>query len=823
MRRDRSERGNDQSSSGGSQLLELESLFSDWSKSLRLAKEDPQALRPMVELVDDLVRYNHQIHSELLSDRLSSCVSCSPSDEMLAMFVGMSSWARISAAYPDAAHRAQDLFELLPVPILATLPGDVQSTFVRHRRNLYHALLLAWSRHPAHPTAEDRSSYWLSAMQREESKYRYHNRLVNVHVYNRVMGAYAGAGRIKEVERLWSEMLETGVQPNAVSYDGWIKAYQNASSSPGEAKTGGNIHHDQSLRSRAEEIFRGQLEQYRSRKDRRESCKPLPLTLARVLFFFGDRPDEALSLLEAAWDFERDHPECQGLVNTTHVGLVLKAFTAKDRVEEAEDLLARMVQRYEDDSNDHLSPTKKAFGIVMDGFAQRRQSPDSLNKVGAILTRLEDLLTKGKLPTPTGESEQVDAAMYNILMTAYLRAWPDDAVVSIRSILDRMERIAKGLNKPELLPNNISYVILMNALIRRGAPGYEDEVESILESSRRESREAARPDMHSYAAALDAWAKSDDPRACSKALSILDSIESPSTACFNIVLNAYARRGLVDDAVQMLNQMEKDFESGRNQKCQPDGITYSVVLHAKAKHGPVDDAIEILKWMKHKVESGGNQNCQPNHINYLAVLHALSANTRESTHHRFKKALACFDDMSELFRRGNARCRPSQETITALLQVLRTCDDVTAKHVAAREVLERLGRLSIPQGPVAALSFILASGETKGPYDARFESMQFILSLLDSLSAEQLTPEIYRAVLKSCHNLLFDRIEEKKRLIEDVFERCTRTGHVSLRLLRTLFKISPPDLYSTITHLDAGKALNVRDVPERWKRNTNVH
>jgi pentatricopeptide repeat protein len=531
---------------------------------------------------------------------------------------------------------------------------------------------------------------------------------------------------------------------------------------------------------------------------------------------FEHLPGEALSLLQAAWNLERDRPECRGLVNARHVTSVLLSLTAKGRVEEAEGLLARMIQRYEDDSNDSLSPSRRHFGIVMHGYA-RRESPDSLRKAESILTRLEDLLVRGKhLP---GDSEENNRVVYNILLTAYLQAWPNDAVVSIRRILNRMKRLAMGLKKPELLPDSISYAILMNALIRHGAPGYEEEVESILESMKQESRKAAQPRMHCYAAALEAWAKSDDPRAIAKAMAILDSIKSPSTACFNIVLNAYATRGLLDDAVQLLKRMEENFESGRNKNCQPDSITYSVTLNTYAKQGLVDEAVEILKRMKDEFESGRNQTCEPDSIAYLSVLHSLSSYAHETTSRRWEKALTCFDDMCESFRRGNPRCRPDQATITALLHVLRTCDDVTAKHVAAREVLERLVRLGLPQGPCIARSFILACGETVGPYDVRSEAMQIIWGLLRSLSAEQLDADMYRDVLESCHNLLFDRIDEKNRLIEDVFGQCTRTGHVSLLLLQTLFRISPPDLYSALTSHEAGRAPGFATIPDHWKRN----
>lgn len=700
------------------------------------------------------------------TSRASDGAPASATDETFAAFVGISAWARVSASNPDAADRAQQLFELLPLPDLANLPSDLQSNYVWHRRNVYNALLLTWSR-CSEPSASEACDAWLSRMKAEEAKYRYPSRLLNVHAYNYVLASHAKRANIARVEELWSEMASSShIQPNAHSYDGLIKAYQCLPDVDSESTV--------TSRMRVGGIFREQLRMYRSLEIKKPSARPMPLTLARVLSLHVYMPDEARSLLDAALELENDRPECRGLANIRHVALVLNALTGKDRVEEAEQLLSNIIRIYERDSNKHLRPDKKAFGIVMDGYAQRRNGLESLEKVEAILDNLEDRLIKSHTPATQHSDDDLDATDYNILMTAYFRAWPNDAVNKIQRVIQRMERVAKEVNKESLLPDAISYTILIKALARRAAPGYEHEVERVLRGMEQQPRAAAKPTMRSYCEAIRSWAHSANPNACARVQDVLDAIERPNTACFNVAIGAYGRRGEVDKAIATLRRMKAESESGRNRRCRPDTLTYA------------------------------------------SVLLALGKPARKSSINRWEVALECFDNMSDSFLKGDTRCRPNQKCIDALLEVLRTSDEASEKHAAALEVLKRLDRVGLPQGRTTAVAIISACGGTAGSKEARLASTTFIISLIKSLPRAHLSDEVYRAALESCHRLLFDDEEDKERIASHVFAMCKDAGHVSLPVLQTLQSICPSGVYTALTSLDARATPTLDSVPKEW-------
>jgi pentatricopeptide repeat protein len=592
---------------------------------------------------------------------------------------------------------------------------------------------------------------------------------VNVHAYNYVLASHAKQANIARVEELWSEMTSSSfIQPNAHSFDVLIKAYQCLADAGSES--GGHS------RIRVGEIFREQLRLYRSLQVKKVSTRPMPLTLARVLSLHTYLPDEAQALLDAALELEKDRPECRGLANIRHVALVLNALTGKDRVEEAEQLLSNIIRVYETDSNKHLRPDKKVFGIVMDGYAQRGNGLESLEKVEAILANLEERLIKSHKPATQHFDDDLDATVYNILMTAYFRAWPNDAVNKIQVVIERMERVAKEVNQETLLPDAISYTMLIKALARRAAPGYEHEVESVLSGMEHQPRLAAKPTMGTYCEALRSWAHSVNPNACARVRDMLNAIESPNTACFNTALGAYGRRGEVDEVMATLRRMKDDSESGRNRRCRPDSLTYTLVLLALTKPA------------------------------------------RVSLINRWEKALECFDDMSDSFLQGDDRCRPNQKCIGALLEVLRTSDEAREKHVAAQEVLKRLGRLGLPQGRTTAVAIISACGGTIGSKEVRLESATFIISLIKSLPRAHLSDETYRAALESCHRLLFDDEEDRVRVVSRVFALCKDSGHVSTPVLEMLRSICPSDVYTSITSQDSSATPTLESVPKEWTK-----
>jgi leucine-rich PPR motif-containing protein len=81
---------------------------------------------------------------------------------------------------------------------------------------------------------------------------------------------------------------------------------------------------------------------------------------------------------------------------------------------------------------------------------------------------------------------------------------------------------------------------------------------------------------------------------------------SPDEVTFNTVISYLCHRGLVDCAMEVVEQMPK-------YGCKPDNFTYSALVNAFSEHGWVDDALELLRSIPWK----------PNTVCYRSVVKGL--------------------------------------------------------------------------------------------------------------------------------------------------------------------------------------------------------
>jgi hypothetical protein len=282
---------------------------------------------------------------------------------------------------------------------------------------------------------------------------------------------------------------------------------------------------------------------------------------------YKHNPDEGRQVLNQAMEFEDQHPECRGLVDTHHFTTLMQHFIQKRRIEEAQQIFMQMTRLY-DEGRDYLRTDPKSIGVVMDGYA-RRKSKDGLAKVEALLLTLEKRVHDGN---DVREVQLLDAQKYNVLMKAYLETLGRDALPKIEETMKRMEAMAEQYNRPELRPDKVAYNTFMNAIVRQGAPGYTELVEKVLKS--------IEPDQISYNIAMNAWAKSGSPEAPERMQALLKSMDRPDTVSFNVLLYFHGKKGTYGKTVELLNQMQSDFESGRNPNCRPNDISYNSVMNA---------------------------------------------------------------------------------------------------------------------------------------------------------------------------------------------------------------------------------------------------
>jgi len=260
--------------------------------------------------------------------------------------------------------------------------------------------------------------------------------------------------------------------------------------------------------------------------------------------------------------------------------------------------------------------------------------------------------------------------------------------------------------------------------------------------------------------------------AIDRAESFFQRIPKPDTRCFNILMSVYAQRGDTKIVTSIMDRMRNDIESGYNSSCRPDYVTFSTAINA---------------WRHSKDPQ------------------------------RWDRALRLFEEMMLRYESGDVYCRPSEHTVGSLLYLLASSDEPAAKYRTAQALIDRLDDGEYQQSPAVATAYIVACGETVGDEEALQEALQSVLRCFQVIGSDA-TDEVYNAVLKACHKLIKDT-DERIKALEKVFKRCADHGSVSLKVLNTLRKLSPADIYLILTLQSAGKEPNMDLIPEDWKRN----
>jgi pentatricopeptide repeat protein len=533
---------------------------------------------------------------------------------------------------------------------------------------------------------------------------------------------------VPQVQKLCEDMEAESIQPDQKTVDCLIQAYQREGRRPDEAY----------------KVFLDFLKAYSNEPGhvRRLLLKPHSTNLNRILTMYQDDPDKGRLVLNQALEFEDRHPECRGFVTCHHFTTLMQKFIDKARVEDAEQLLLQMTSLH-DEGRDYLRTDPKSVGIVMDGYA-RRKSKDGLAKVEALLLTLEKRVVQDG--NDVREVQLLDTPNYGVLMKAYLQTLGRDALPKIEETMARMEAMAEKCRRPELRPDTAAYNTFMNAIVRQGAPGYAERVERVLRS--------IEQSQVSYGVALNAWAKSDSPEAPERMQTLLKSMDTPDTVSYNILLDFYNKKGSYEKAVELLSQMQSDFESRRKPSCRPDAWSYNIVMNALRGAKGVD---------------------------------------------RWKESSALLKQMLHQFELGYDDCRPNAVTFTQLFHYLADSSEPRVKHTEAEQLWKLARDLKAPFNSHAMHAFVKACRSTQGDASELRQVFVLVEKVFQDAGESALDGRVYVELLEACHRLV-PRADRNEGL-EMIFKHCARHGYVNEYVLSKLRKVCP-ELYPRLTNQD---------------------
>lgn len=160
---------------------------------------------------------------------------------------------------------------------------------------------------------------------------------------------------------------------------------------------------------------------------------------------------------------------------------------SKENLERALLLLNDMENAAEGDRL--ISPDTSSYMSVMKALAKKsKQDPQAIDEMGNILRAIENRYASGE---STAKPINV---FYNCYLDALTKSGSNDAYGLALETIDRMKKMSKEWDSKELLPDTISYTILMNALAndRKDASDRAEDVLKMMEA------EGVKPNRYTY-------------------------------------------------------------------------------------------------------------------------------------------------------------------------------------------------------------------------------------------------------------------------------------------------------------------------------------
>lgn len=229
-----------------------------------------------------------------------------------------------------------------------------------------------------------------------------------------------------------------------------------------------------------------------------------------------------------------------------------------------------------------VKPNIVAFNSCIHAWASSGRGREGAHRAQELLAQLEVLSNSGELDLPPGNPDEIlndfdnndgidnslkpNVRTYSMVMNAWSnvarveQGSGEDAATHCEDILTKMEE--QGAIDSSIRPNLVAYVTSISCWARtRGiehaASRYEDESELPIIDSDVENANHDAP----FNSVITSYARSSDPYATERALSVLERLEaspiSPTVVTYNAVLDVCAKKGEPDRAIEVLEKMKQ--------------------------------------------------------------------------------------------------------------------------------------------------------------------------------------------------------------------------------------------------------------------------
>lgn len=532
----------------------------------------------------------------------------------------MNCWAK--SGHPDAAEMAEGILNNM----IQNSNMNSAAIFVQPNTQIYNIVINAWA-NSKKKHASDKAMEILSKMEQHPNNDKSSStQKPDTITYNTVIKALVNSnGGVKaaiQSEQLLHTMLmqqnddasntNKNVKPDVVTYTSVIDCWAK-SGAPNAAE---NVN----------KLLKNMIQMYQSDPIQHASLKPNTKLFSTVINCWAKcrtTPNSA----RKAQDMLAEMKLLQIFPNTITYNTVIHAWaksssSGDDACQAVEEILRQMW--FQSGTNLYAKPNVSTYIAVIDCAARRSHA----EKAESYLTEMMELYQSDPI---RNADLRPNSQVYNTVMNAYAKS---GSAQKAQSILTRMEK------EEHMAPNTVSYNTVLHSFAKStGGLDAAIEAETILQKMHLLSA-SEMPDVASYVAVIDCWAKSGTRNSGEKASSLLNDMIQlyqsdkikyanlrPMTQVFNAVINAWAKSGAgvqaPMEAQALLSQMEDMRSRYGILDIMPDTITYNTIITAWAKsRGGVDAALQAEKILHkmHQIYNAGNIHVKPNVKTYGSVI-----------------------------------------------------------------------------------------------------------------------------------------------------------------------------------------------------------
>lgn len=400
---------------------------------------------------------------------------------------------------------------------------------------------------------------------------------LDVNAYNIILNCYARAGEADDAEQLLTSLEDWNVptvQPNSKSYSLAIKALANS-----DAK---------------DSVHRAWKVMYRLGFPLH---KPVPFN-----------------------------------VSIDNFNSMLKLFAKRGMASDAEALLNNMGELVVDGTINSGGPDIQSYEAVLEALGRCGDAPDAPSRAEALMTRLEVMNElKG------GDVQPISLLAYNTLLNCYANAGMAGKAERLLERLNDADSFSFGstikaiansgasqlvaISRAESLAKTITgnEVIFAHRLKLAAKFGMGSEAEQLIQQM---LFEHVNPGVIHYTAAMNAWAKSTDVNALSRAEMLWKQMEEmfelDRGAYHGLLLN-YSTRGNSKKARLFLQRM---LDSPNNVDVKPCKVSFTMVMdaYARSKSSNAGQKAEELLDQMRELHATGNHDVEVSITNMVPLL-----------------------------------------------------------------------------------------------------------------------------------------------------------------------------------------------------------